>query len=252
MPNSDTKCCISCRQPWKRVPRARRSWISSTGKRDSLLLWCEACYSKRTTAINSNLCDQEEEELDTPPLPSKIVSFKALKEELRLLGQQPEWSHFSIVINDLWQGEDEGMRSICAQLSTLIHKHTGYKFTSRNIRNSKRHLTTTFQLQCIQRDTNHMAAQRHRSDLLNISSVIRMERFPCNGWGKAVFHHRPRQVSLHLSHQTAHPPYMNTTIPVKWAEYITGRQDWDPDTVRKFLMSWCAFSSDIVLIEVMG
>ncbi|CAG8782656.1 14720_t:CDS:1, partial [Acaulospora colombiana] len=100
------------------------------GQRDSLLLWCEACYSKRTTAIDNPYCDPEGEELDASTLPSKIVSFTALEEELRRLGQQAGWTDFSIVVHDLWQGEDEGMRRICLELSTLVHEHTGYKFTS--------------------------------------------------------------------------------------------------------------------------
>jgi hypothetical protein len=94
--------------------------------------------------------------------------------------------------------------------------------------------STLMYLRCEQRQTYYRATQRLHSNFVEARADAKMERFPCHGKGKLVFNHHSRQVSLQISHQCCHPPYMNTSIPEKWARYIMERRDWNPATVSVF------------------
>ncbi|PVF97431.1 hypothetical protein CPB86DRAFT_452309 [Serendipita vermifera] len=228
MSNSDPQQCISCKQPWDVVTRARRPSKTTAGPKGSLLPRCESCHStfyKKVDAIHRQCVNR----LLEPP--SKVVSVVAFEEELCQLAKQDVWTQFSVAIHDIWKGDDEQMRPVSSRIIALIHVHTGYKFIAACLNPSKDILTTSLLIYCIQRDTAQSAAKRLIPDVHKPKGSAQMEKFPCQGSGKLVFDRKSLQVFLYMSHQSRHPPYTNISIPKKWTEYISERQDWDSDNV---------------------
>ncbi|PVF97427.1 hypothetical protein CPB86DRAFT_451975 [Serendipita vermifera] len=163
-----------------------------------------------------------------PPLPSGSLSSTLLEDKLRILGQQPDHIELSMIIDNIWKGEKKEIRDAYLQITALIHAHTGYKFVATTRKYSEKQLVTTMNLHCIQRDTDHQAAQRLRCRRPKMRIT---ERFECHGKAKMTFDHRSRQISLQIVHYKRHPPYMNTSLPTKWAQYVFDRQNSDLDTL---------------------
>ncbi|CAG8752167.1 3423_t:CDS:2, partial [Acaulospora colombiana] len=80
-------------------------------------------------------------------------------------------------------------------------------------------------LSCKQRDPC-LPSRKLNQEIPKTSSKLPTKRFLCNGKGIIIFDRQSRQVSVQLSHQSRHPPYLSTGIPAKWIKFIIERQDW--------------------------
>ncbi|PVF97430.1 hypothetical protein CPB86DRAFT_826498 [Serendipita vermifera] len=222
MSNSGPLRCISCLHPWSVVSRARTTRKTKTGPKGNLLPRCEECHWEKYRRTNYPY-----PKTDLLPRPSKLITFVAFKEEMRLLGQRPDWRQFDAAISDLWKGDSEEIRSVCSQISDLIHEHTGYKFIPQHAKGYiKGALQVRVCLSCKQRETCRRPVRNPNQEISKTDNRYPIQEFPCEGKGTIIFTHQSRQVFVQLSHQTGHPPYMQTNIPGKWVKFIIKRYDW--------------------------
>jgi hypothetical protein len=131
MANLDSDHCVLCNQPWSIVQPGRRA--KKARDKGNLLRRCKGCHIKKFERFDGRPYNEQDEELNPPKVQPKTVSFMSFKEEVRQLAQQSDWTQFSVVVCDLWNGDESEIRPISQRISCLIHEHTGYKFFGRSV-----------------------------------------------------------------------------------------------------------------------